>query len=84
MGKDEWRKQLPALVNAADPRFPDSAVDLSDICGDSDSDSVANLSDICGFNDLNSPRSALSSLEAVSAARRAPSPTRRTTRGRCL
>ncbi|GJP84125.1 hypothetical protein CLOP_g14209 [Closterium sp. NIES-67] len=61
MGKDEWRKQPPALVNAADPRFPDSAVDLSDICGDSDSDSVANLSDICGFNDLNSPRSALSS-----------------------
>ncbi|CAI5482537.1 unnamed protein product [Closterium sp. Yama58-4] len=60
-GNDEWRKQPPALVNAADPRFPDSAVDLSDICGDSDSDSVANLSDICGFNDLNSPRSAVSS-----------------------
>ncbi|CAI5496841.1 unnamed protein product [Closterium sp. Naga37s-1] len=36
---EEWRKQPPALVNAADPRFPDSAVDLSDICGDSDSNS---------------------------------------------
>ncbi|CAI5516878.1 unnamed protein product [Closterium sp. Naga37s-1] len=58
---EEWCKQPPALVNAADPRFPDSAVDLSDICGDSDSNSVANLSDICGFNDLNSPRSAVSS-----------------------
>ncbi|CAI7780413.1 unnamed protein product [Closterium sp. NIES-53] len=58
---EEWCKQPPALVNAADPRFPDSAVDLSDICGGSDSNSVANLSDICGFNDLNSPRSAVSS-----------------------